>query len=173
MQLQNIQQQTTERVEVYYEHMLKLANYLQVKTIDDFLTTIVKVGLLPYLRLTIAGMRINTLIEHKEAVVVCEESELISLSYNALLTTSETNAVVKPIIHVVTIKSALTYTNCGKTSHSVETYHNKKIEVLVVPTAEIEPTKPIARTKTQLVKSRKTHVRYPCITCYSVEHIYG
>jgi hypothetical protein len=173
MQLWNIQQQTTERVEVYYERLLKLANYLQVKTIDVFFTTIFKVGLLPYLRLAIAGMRINTLVEHKEVVVVCEESGLISLSYNAPLTTLETNIVVKLIIHVVTIKSTLTYTNCGKTSHSIETYHNKKIEVPLVPTATIKPTEPKARTKTQLIKSRKIHVRYPCIICCSVEHIYG
>jgi hypothetical protein len=32
-------------------------------------------------------MKWNTLIEHKEAVVVCEESWPVSLSYNALLTT--------------------------------------------------------------------------------------
>jgi hypothetical protein len=31
MQLRNIQQQIAERVEVYYEHLLKLANYLHVK----------------------------------------------------------------------------------------------------------------------------------------------
>ncbi len=31
MQLRNLQQQVSERVEVYYEHLLKLANYLQEK----------------------------------------------------------------------------------------------------------------------------------------------
>jgi hypothetical protein len=36
MQLRNLQQQG-ERVEVYYECLLKLANYLQVKAIDAFL----------------------------------------------------------------------------------------------------------------------------------------
>ncbi len=34
MQLQNIQQQTIERVEVYYERILKLTNCLHVKVID-------------------------------------------------------------------------------------------------------------------------------------------
>ncbi len=50
-------------------------------------------------------MRRNTLIEHKEIVVVCEESGPVSLSFNALLTTLKANTVVKPIVHVVTTKS--------------------------------------------------------------------
>jgi hypothetical protein len=33
------------RMEVYYEHLVKLAKYLQVKAIVVFLTTIFKVGL--------------------------------------------------------------------------------------------------------------------------------
>jgi hypothetical protein len=89
-------------------------------------------------------MRRNTSIEHKEAVVVCEENGLVSLNYNALLTTPKVNIVVKPIIHVITIKSALTCTNCGKTNHLVKTCHNKKIEVPFVPTAIVKSTKPIA-----------------------------
>jgi hypothetical protein len=40
MQLKNLQQQVSEWVKVYYEHLLKLANCLQVKAIDVFLTTI-------------------------------------------------------------------------------------------------------------------------------------
>jgi hypothetical protein len=36
MQLQNIQQQTAKRVEVYYERLFKLAICLQVKTRDFF-----------------------------------------------------------------------------------------------------------------------------------------
>jgi hypothetical protein len=36
MQLQDIQQQTVEHVEVYYERLLKLTNCLHVKTIDFF-----------------------------------------------------------------------------------------------------------------------------------------
>jgi hypothetical protein len=37
-------------------------------------------------------MKRNTLIEHKEVTIVCEESGPISLSYNALLTTPEANS---------------------------------------------------------------------------------
>jgi hypothetical protein len=86
MQLRNIQQQTIKHVEVYYKHLLKLTNYLHVRTTYVFLTTIFKAGLLPYLRLTTTSMKINTLIEHKD-VIVCKENGLVSLSYNALLTT--------------------------------------------------------------------------------------
>jgi hypothetical protein len=81
MQLQNIQQ-TIERVEVYYEHLLKLINCLHVKATYVFLTIIFKASLLSCLRLAIACMKRNTLIEHKEVVVVCEENGLVSLSYN-------------------------------------------------------------------------------------------
>jgi hypothetical protein len=59
-----------------------------------FFTPIFKACLLPYPRFTIASTRINILIEHKEVIIVCEESGLINLSYNALLTTLETNIVV-------------------------------------------------------------------------------
>ncbi len=80
MQLQNIQQQTIECVEVYYKSLLKLANCLHVKPINVFFTPIFKVGLLPYLIIITTSMKPNTLIKHKEVVVVCEESEPISLS---------------------------------------------------------------------------------------------
>jgi hypothetical protein len=91
-------------------------------------------------------MKKNTLIEHKEVVVICEESGLISLSYNVLLTTPKTNTMVKPIVPVVIDKSTLTYTNCGKKKY----YHNKKKEVLVVPTTTIKSTKPVAKIKPNL-----------------------
>ncbi len=71
-------------IEVYYEHLLKLANYLQVITTNVFPTIVFKASLLYYLKLAMIGMKRDTLIEHKEAVVICEESGPISLSYNAL-----------------------------------------------------------------------------------------
>jgi hypothetical protein len=86
--LKNLQQQVGERIEVYYECLLKLTNYLHVKTTYVFFTTIFKTGLLPYLTLTIGGVKRDTLMEHKEATIVCEESGHISLNYNDLLTTS-------------------------------------------------------------------------------------
>jgi hypothetical protein len=47
---------------------------------DVFLSTVFKAGLLPYLRLTITNMKRNTLIKHKEVVVVCEENGPVNLN---------------------------------------------------------------------------------------------
>ncbi len=105
MQLQNIKQQIAKHVEFYYECLLKVTNCLQVRATNVFLTTIFRAGLLLYLRLATIHMRINTLIEHKEVVVVCEERGPINMSYNVLLTTLEVNARVKPIVLVVIAKS--------------------------------------------------------------------
>jgi len=116
-------------------------------------------------------MKRNTLIEHKEIVVVCEESGHVSMSYNVLLTKPKANAGVKLVVLVMIVKSTLTCTDYGKTSHSMETYHNKKKNVLVVPIAK--STKHVIGTKTQLVKSRKILVHYPCIICYNIGHRCG
>ncbi len=125
MQLQNIQQQNVKRVEVHYECLLKLTNCLQVRTIDLFPTTIFKIGLLPYFILT-TSMKWNTLIEHQEVVIVCEENGPISLNFNVSLTTPKVNVVVKPIVPIVIAKSTWSYTNCDKTCHILETCHNQK-----------------------------------------------
>jgi hypothetical protein len=92
-------------------------------------------------------MKRDTLIEHKEVVVICEENGPVNLSYNSLLTTPKANTMVKPIVHVVTAKSTLTCTNCGKTCHSLKTYHNRKREVPIVPTTIVKSTKPITKNK--------------------------
>ncbi len=104
MQLQNIQQQTTKHVEVYYECLLKLANCLHVKTINVFFTTISRANLLLHLKLAIAGMKRITLME---VVVICEESGPIKMSYNVVLTTPEANIVIKPIVVVATTKPSV------------------------------------------------------------------
>jgi len=50
-----------ERVEFYYERLLKLANSFQHRTIDSFLTTIFRFGLQPYLHVATIGMKRETL----------------------------------------------------------------------------------------------------------------
>jgi hypothetical protein len=50
-----------ERVEVYYEKLLKLANSLQHKTTYNFLTTIFRSRVQPYLRVATTGMKRKTL----------------------------------------------------------------------------------------------------------------
>ncbi len=105
---------------------------------------IFKVGLLPYLRLIITSMKKNTLIKHKEATVICEESGHVNLNYNVLLITLEVNTMVKPTIIVVATKLTLTCTNCDKIGHLVETYHNMKRKVAIVPTATMKSIELVA-----------------------------
>jgi len=85
MQLRNIQQQVSKPVEVYYGGLLKLANYLQVKATYVFLITIFRVGLQPYLKLATTCMIKDTLIKHKETIMICEESGLVIANYNVLI----------------------------------------------------------------------------------------
>jgi hypothetical protein len=85
MQLRNFQQQVGERIKVYYKCLLKLVNYLQMKAINVFLTSIFRTSLQPYLRLVTASMTKNTLIKHKEIVIICEESGLVIANYNILI----------------------------------------------------------------------------------------
>ncbi len=47
-------------------------------------------------------MKRNTLTEHKEVAIVCEESGHVSMSYNVLLTTPEANAGVKHVVAAMT-----------------------------------------------------------------------
>jgi hypothetical protein len=56
-----MKQEKNEKVEVYYEKLLKLANSLQHKTIDRFLTIIFRYGLQPYLHVATVGMKRKTL----------------------------------------------------------------------------------------------------------------
>jgi hypothetical protein len=118
-------------------------------------------------------MKKNTLIEHKEVTIVCEDSGFVNMSYNALLTTSEVNVGVKLVVAAMIAKLTLTCTNCGKTNHVVETCHNRKREVQVVPTVIIKYMEPVIGIKTQPIKSGKIPIRYPCIICSSVEHRFG
>ncbi len=46
-------------------------------------------------------MKRDTLMEHKQVVVVCEENGLVNLSYNTLLTTLKTNTTTKHVIPIV------------------------------------------------------------------------
>jgi hypothetical protein len=45
-------------------------------------------------------MKKDTSMEHKEVVVVCEKNGPINLSCNVLLTTSETNTLIKHVVYV-------------------------------------------------------------------------
>jgi hypothetical protein len=68
-----MKQEKNERLEVYYERLLKLANSFQHKTTDNFLIIVFRFGLQPYLRVATVGMKKKTMQHHKEAALVCEE----------------------------------------------------------------------------------------------------
>jgi hypothetical protein len=74
-----------EWVDVYYEHLLKLASCLQVKATDVFFIIIFRVGLQSYLRLATTGVAKDTLIKHKEVTMICEESGPIITNYNVMI----------------------------------------------------------------------------------------
>jgi hypothetical protein len=104
MQQRNLQQQVGERVEVYYDRLLKLANYLQVKATNVFLITIFIVNLQPYFRLTTIGMVRDTLIKYKETAIIYEESGSVIINYNALITHPKSKLVTQPIVTYTTAK---------------------------------------------------------------------
>jgi hypothetical protein len=54
--------------------VLKLANCLQDKANESLFTTLMHVVLVPYLRITIVGMKKDILFEHKEVTNTYEES---------------------------------------------------------------------------------------------------
>jgi len=65
--------ENNERVEIYYEILLKLANCLQHNTKNNFLAIVFRSRLQPYLRVTTTGMKRKTPQQHKETTLVCEE----------------------------------------------------------------------------------------------------
>jgi porphobilinogen deaminase len=84
MELKNMKQKETERVEVYYEKIQKMAHCLQIPTTDSFLTTMFKASLLSYFIIANAGMKRLTLQQHKEVTMLCEERMIIAEARNAL-----------------------------------------------------------------------------------------
>ncbi len=53
-----------------------------MKAIDVFFTTIFSIGLQPYFILTMIGMTRDTLIKHKEVIMIYEENGLVIENYN-------------------------------------------------------------------------------------------
>jgi hypothetical protein len=71
---------------------------LQVKAIDFFLINIFRTRLQPYLRLATTSMMKNTLIKHKEVILICEENGLVVANYNALIIQPKSKPIAQPII---------------------------------------------------------------------------
>ncbi len=149
-----------KRVEVYYEILLKLANSLQHKTTNSFLTTVFKFGLQPYLRVAIASMKRKTLQQHKEKALVCEEgiSEVEAISSVSVPQSNKTISTQKP--QTILEKIRMYCTNCHRTNHNVETCRVKRKENHV-------PT--IFEVIIQQIKVQRL-VRYFCHICGDIGH---
>jgi hypothetical protein len=75
-----------------------------VKATDVILNTIFKESIQPYLRLATIGMTKDTLIKHKEPIVICEENEPSITNYNALIIQLESKPIAQPIVTYTTLK---------------------------------------------------------------------
>jgi hypothetical protein len=60
----------------------------------------------------------DTLIKHKEIVMIFEESGLVIANYNVLIIQLESKPVAHPIVIYTTTRQQLTGSNCGKTCHA-------------------------------------------------------
>ncbi len=109
----------------------------------------------------------NTLVKHKEAIMICKESGPNIANYNVLITQLESKSVAQPIVTYTIAKQQLTYSNCGKTSHAKETCHNKKKERSIDVIVFTKVINLVVEVTAQLVKPTKMPLRYPCIICYS------
>jgi hypothetical protein len=140
-----MKQEETERMEVYYERIQKLAHGLQIPTIDSFLTIVFNVGLQSYFRIMNAGMKWSTLQQHKEATMLCEKGMTIVEVRSAILIPQGTKQVT-PLKAQSNIGKIDKYcTNCGMNNHNVKTCKKKK-EVTTM-----------AAAKVTLVKNHKRH----------------
>jgi hypothetical protein len=113
-------------VEVYYERIQKLVHGLQVPTINNFLTTIFKVGLQSYLRITTARMKQSTPQQHKQAAMLCEKGMTTTKTRNALLVPQSTKHATLTKTQSNTGNTNKHCTNCGMINHNVETCRKKK-----------------------------------------------
>jgi hypothetical protein len=165
IQLKNLQQEIEEHVKLYYEHLLKLANDLQIKATNFFTTSF-----RTYLRLTMRCMTRDTLINHKKIVITYEKNGLIITNYNVLLTQLYSKPIVQPIINYITTKQPLTCSNCGKTSHAKKTCHNRTKEKHVIHFVPTKVVELIAKQIAQPIKPTRIPLKYPCMICFSSEH---
>ncbi len=129
-----------------------------------------RVGLQSYLRLDTLGMARDTLIKHKEAIMIYEKNKLVKTNCNTLITHPESKLVAQLVVIYTTIKQQLTYSNCGKIGHVKETYHNKKKEEHVVPSTSTKVDELIVGVITQPIKPTRVPLKYPYIICSNFEH---
>jgi hypothetical protein len=71
-----MKQEKNEKVEVYYERLLKLADSLQHRTTNGFLTTIFKYRLQPYLHVAIVSMKRKNLHNIRKQLLLVKKGFL-------------------------------------------------------------------------------------------------
>jgi len=129
MALRVIKQGGEEKVEVYYESILKLANCLQHQVDDNLITTFFRACLQPYFQIATTGMKKDTLFKHKEVIITCEEIIRNANEYHKLFKppTKQKKTSKGKRIDVI-------YGQCNKSKHSKELCHwnpnnpNKKLK---------------------------------------------
>lgn len=107
-----------KKMEVYYELILKLTNYLNHKADDNLCSTLFQIRLLPYLRVATPGMKQDTLFFHKKVVVTCKESMGDANEYQKLL-----EPPPKLEKNGDSMKSELVCDQCQKSSHTKKLCH--------------------------------------------------
>jgi hypothetical protein len=135
--MKNTKHEKNEKVEVYYERLLKLVNSFQHKIIDSFLTIFFIFGLQPYMCVATTSMKRETLHQHKEATLVCEEGifEVEAIKNLSIPHNNKTILVYKP--QNVTKKTRMYCTNCHMTNHNTETCSIKRKEKSILVVFEV------------------------------------
>jgi hypothetical protein len=95
-----------------------------------------RVGLQSYFRIVTTSMKRSTLQQHKEVVMLCEEGMTTIEARSALLIPHSTKQIVPTKTQSNAWKTDKGCTNCGMTSHNVETCRKKK-EWTMVATIEV------------------------------------
>jgi hypothetical protein len=124
----------------------------------------------PYLKLVIVSMIRNTLIKHKEIVVICEESRLVIANHHTLITQPKSKLVAQHVVTYTIARQQLTCSNYGKIGHVEKPRHNKKKEEPTIPIVPIKVIELVAKVFTQPAKLARMPLRYPCIICFNFEH---
>jgi len=112
----------------------------------------------------------DTVIKHKEIIVICEKSEMVIGNKNYLLTQLDSKSTTQSIVSYTITNQPLTCSKCGKIGHAKEICHNKKREEHVIHVVHIKVVELVSKVTTQLIKPIKVPLKYPCVIYFSFEH---
>ncbi len=141
-----MKQEETEKVEVYYEWIQKLAHGLQIPTTYSFPIIMFRTGLQLYLKIATIRMKRLTFQQHKEVMMLCEEGMITVEAKSALLVPHSTKQTTPPKTQGNTWKIDKCCTNCGMTNHNVETCIKKKEHTIMATTKAAQPNQKLQKT---------------------------